>query len=504
MRGMTGIERLVDRTLLIGFEETEPPAWALRAAPRVGGIVLFGPNFRSDADAARLAAILRAEGGDEGEVLLAVDEEGGDVTRLEYHGGSRDPGNYVLGAVDDLAATERIAGQIGARLRAAGILLDFAPAADVNADPENPVIGVRAFGHDPELVARHTAAWVRGLQDRGVAGCAKHFPGHGDTRVDSHRALPVVTCSEREWRRVHLPPFAAAIEAGVRSVMTAHLRLAALDDAPATLSRRILHDLLRGELGFEGVVVTDALEMAAIAATIGVEAGAVAALAAGADALCLGALGGLERYQRVRDAIVDAVRSGDLPVARVEQAAARVEALRVWTARAERTVPATADQNDLAGVPEDLGLDLARRAAKAIGVPPLGDRPVLVELRAEPNPAVGAAAWDLATPLRDLGFPPAVTVNLEGPDGAAARLAELTAGRPLVVVGRDVARNPWQREIWAAARGVSDQAVLVDLGLPRPGELGPGAVVLVGGAARPNLRAAAELLVKGSVPVNPA
>jgi beta-N-acetylhexosaminidase len=291
------------------------------------------------------------------------------------------------------------------------------------------------------------------------------------------------------WRRTHLPPFVAAISAGVRSVMTAHVRYPALDDAPATVSRAILVDLLRDELGFDGVVITDALEMAAIAARFGMAGGAVAALAAGADALCLGARGGEALYTRVRAAVVEAVRAGDLPMARVAQAAERVERLRAWTASA---VPV-----GLSPGHDDPGLDVARRVALARGVPPLHGRPVLIELRAAPNLAVGAAAWDLVAPLTERGYAPLLTARVTGAaDGLDAVLAG-SVGHPIVVVGRDVARHPWQREVWDAVRAARPGSVLVDLGLPRPADLGAGPYVLVGGAARPNLRVAAEVLVAG-------
>ena len=229
------------------------------------------------------------------------------MTRLEAATGSSYPGNGALGVVDDVELTERVAASLGAELAEAGVNLDFAPVADVNTNPQNPVIGIRSFGSDAELVARHVAAFVRGLQRAGVAACAKHFPGHGDTSVDSHLALPVVDALDPQ---VALAPFRAAIEAGVRSIMTAHIVVRSLGDAPATMSREILHDLLRGELGYDGMVVTDALEMKAISATVGVEEGAVRSLAAGADALCLGHDLFDESVVSVRDALVDAVRTG--------------------------------------------------------------------------------------------------------------------------------------------------------------------------------------------------
>ncbi len=155
-----------------------------------------------------LTADLRSERED---VIVAIDEEGGDVTRLEAATGSSYPGNAALGVVDDATLSERVAASLGAELAAAGVNLDFAPVADVNTNPQNPVIGIRSFGADADLVGRHVAAFVCGLQSAGVAACAKHFPGHGDTSVDSHLALPVVDAVDSQA----LLPFHAAIEAGV-------------------------------------------------------------------------------------------------------------------------------------------------------------------------------------------------------------------------------------------------------------------------------------------------
>ncbi len=236
------------------------------------------------------------------------------MTRLEASAGSSFPGNLALGVVDDTALTADVAAAIAGRLAACGVNMNLAPVADVNTNPDNPVIGVRSFGADPELVSRHVAAFVEGTQRQGVAACAKHFPGHGDTAVDSHVGLPVVAGD----LEAALLPFRAAIAAGVQAVMTAHLVVPALDEAPATLSPRILTRLLREELGFEGLVITDALEMRAISAGVGIEEGAVRALAAGADALCVGHDVHDDAVESILAAIVAAVGEGRLSRERLE------------------------------------------------------------------------------------------------------------------------------------------------------------------------------------------
>ena len=209
--------------------------------------------------------------------LIAIDEEGGDVTRLYYATGSPYPGNALLGRIDDLDLTAEVARSVALELRAVGVNLNFAPDADINSNPDNPVIGVRSFGADPELVSAHTAAWVAAHEAEGVAVSAKHFPGHGDTAQDSHLALPVVDLPLEELRERELRPFLAAIQAGARTIMSSHVLLPQLDpDRPATFSRAILDGVLRGELGFEGVIVSDALDMVGASGEIGIPAAAVA------------------------------------------------------------------------------------------------------------------------------------------------------------------------------------------------------------------------------------
>jgi beta-N-acetylhexosaminidase len=320
------LDRLAAACLQPSFPGHDVPPWVARWLDRgLGAITLFAYNVGDPEQLARLTAALRSERPD---LVLSIDEEGGDVTRLEADRGSSYPGNAALGAVDDPALTERVAAAIAGELASAGVDLNLAPVADVNSNPRNPVIGVRSFGSDPELVAQHVRAFVTGTQRQGVAACAKHFPGHGDTSADSHRELPVAGGDLEDA----LLPFRAAIDAGVKVVMVGHLLLPDLDDVPATLSRAIVTDLLRGELGFDGAVMTDALEMAAVSATYGVEAAAVRALSAGADTLGLGHDLHEEAVERVHAAIVAAVESGRLEEARLADAAARIAALAAWTA----------------------------------------------------------------------------------------------------------------------------------------------------------------------------
>src|SRR5690606_27316839 len=341
----TGTDTLTRDALAVlqpGFAGTTAPDWVRR---RLGeglvSVALFGRNVAGAEQVAALTAQLRAERDD---LLVAIDEESGDVTRLEVRTGSSFPGNHALGAVDDTGLTRDVARELGRRLAACGVNFNWAPSADVNANPANPVIGVRSFGGDTDLVSRHTAAYVEGLQSAGVAACVKHFPGHGDTHVDSHLALPRVDVTLDQLRRRDLVPFEAAIAAGTRCVMSAHILLPALDPAhPATLSPAALAGLLRapaeqGGLGFDGLTYTDAIEMKAISDTHGLAGGCVLAIAAGADALCVGGEPcDEEQVLYLRDALVAAVREGRLSEERLHDAAERVRALGAWAAAARAT-----------------------------------------------------------------------------------------------------------------------------------------------------------------------
>ncbi|GAB3212522.1 hypothetical protein GCM10027294_39260 [Marinactinospora endophytica] len=333
------IVRMVHQVLMPGFVGTEPPGWLARAVDEgTGAVLYFGPNLTGDP-----AALSRTLHGLRPDLVLASDEEGGRVTRLHAVQGSPYPGHGELGATGDLARTRAVAHAMGGELRGVGIDAALAPVVDVNVNPRNPVIGPRAFGADPREVAGHGTAFIRGLQEAGVAAAAKHFPGHGDTEVDSHLALPVVDVDLATLRRRELPPFAAAIQAGARMVMVGHIRVPALGEAPASLDPGA-YALLRGELGFEGVAVTDALDMRAVARHLGrgeldgIADGAVGALRAGADLLCLGnphEAGGSDEkiFGATVERIFAALSDGTVPVARLAEAAGRVGELAAWCAR---------------------------------------------------------------------------------------------------------------------------------------------------------------------------
>lgn len=424
--------------LLPGFEGPELPGWLReRLADGLAGVCLFATNIASPAQLRELTAAIRAANP---RAVIAVDEEGGDVTRLHQATGSPYPGNAILGRLDDVAYTREVAGVVGAELAAAGVTLDFAPDADVNSDERNPVIGVRSFGADPELVSRHTAAWIQGLQATGVAASAKHFPGHGDTASDSHLAMPVVELPLEILRTRELLPFAAAVAAGTRSVMTSHILLPRIDpENVATFSPRILGELLRGELGFAGAIVTDALDMRGASGEIGMAAAAVRALRAGADLLCLGTANTAAQVDELAEAVLAAVDAGRLAEAGARSAELGAPAPGVGTAA--RSAP-------------DFDLDRTIGAFDVADGVAIRPRRRLVQLETGSNIAVGVAPW--------------------GPAAAGADVVHVRDGEPVpvepgiqtVVIGRDNHRREWTRTAIAAVRARDPSAVIVDMGWP--------------------------------------
>jgi beta-N-acetylhexosaminidase len=498
------LAKLAAAVLQPGFVGTTAPDWVRRwLGDGLGGVALFARNVESPAQVAALTAQLRAERPD---VIVAIDEEAGDVTRFESRHGSSRPGNLALGAIDDPALTEAVARDLGHELARAGITLDYAPDTDVNSNPDNPVIGVRAFGAEPQLVARHSAAFIRGIQNAGVAACAKHFPGHGDTSVDSHHDVPLIDRDRAGLEACELLPFRAAIEAGVQVVMTGHLLVPAFDpDLPATLSRRILTGLLREELGFDGLIVTDGIEMQGVARKYGVDGATVRAIAAGADAICVG--GGLADEQTailLRDAIVEAVRTGELPYERLHDAATRVHRLADWTTRARKLVDVT-NQNWSDG--SAVGFEAARRAVRVTTTDgaalPIATPAHVVEFASSLNIAVGEETpWGISAPLDDL-LPGTTSIRLTEDyltsltDPPATVLAGAD-GRALVLVVRDLHRHAWLTEIVRTVVARRPDAIVVEMGVPVT-VLG-GVHVSTFGATRALGKAAAELIAGSPVP----
>lgn len=470
------LRRLTLRTLLAAFPGPSAPEWSLQLLSEgLAGQTLFASNITKPADVSKVTEQLRSVRPD---VLIAMDEEAGDVTRLGSADGSTYPGNTALGAIDDTRLTHDIYQAVGADLAALGITVNFAPTADVNTTSDNPIIGTRAFSADPAVTARHTAAAVDGLQSTGVAACAKHFPGHGSTTADSHTSLPTVDADRALLTGRDLPPFRAAIDAGTKAIMTAHIRIPALTgDDPATFSPAILQTLLRRDLGFQGAIITDALRMAgAVLAAGSVGAAAARALTAGADLLCIGAQVTPELIEHIVDEVAAAVTDGQLPVGRLEDAAARTAALATWTTRPRTPHPHSAT----------IGLEAARRAIHLEGDPTGFTQAFLIQLDAPRSIAEGKIPWGLAplTPQLSKLIAPATDINA----------ADIPADRPVIITGRRLYQSePARLLIDTLTR--THRVAVVEMGWPSPWRpAGATAFITSFGASQANSRAAAEAL----------
>jgi beta-N-acetylhexosaminidase len=403
-------------------------------AYRPGGLIYFDANLTDAEQIAGMSRDVQALAAEQGRgvpLFVGVDQEHGMVARLPV--GTRFPDAMAVGASHDTAMAELLAGTTAAELSALGINLDYAPVADVNTDPNNPVIGIRSFGSDPDLVAEMAVAEASAFAEGGVVSVVKHFPGHGDTDVDSHTGLPVIDLPRDRWEREHLPPFRAAVEADVDAIMTAHVLMPGLDGGddpdPATLSPSIIDGILREELGYDGVVTTDALNMEGVRQRHDDGEVAVMAIEAGVDQLLMP-----PDPAAAVAALRAAVEEGRLTEERVDESVLRVLALK------EKRGILEADPVDPSAAPEALGDDeAAQTVADASvtmlrnegGLLPLGDTPVRVE---------GAGADVIAAALTEAG----VTVDsaaetlVVGTDGATQEQRSLveSAQGPVIVVAQ--------------------------------------------------------------------
>jgi beta-N-acetylhexosaminidase len=382
--GMTPKEQ-IGQVLAVGFHHTTPSEDIIDLIQNhhVGNIILFKRNIdnvRQVRELTHSLQIIARESGHRYPLLIMIDQENGMVRRF---GRSTTifPGNMALGAIGSERIAYDIALATGRELKALGINMNLAPVVDVNNNPANPVIGVRSFGEDPQLVARLGVAMVKGYRTAGIITSLKHFPGHGDTAVDSHLALPIIPYSMERLEAVELVPFKSGIEAGADSVMLAHMYLPLLmhdEMMPSTVSPTIVTELLRKKLGFGGLIVSDCMEMQALAGTVGTEQGTVKALRAGIDLVLVS-----HHYSRQRgslEAIQTAVQGGALSADRVRQAAERVLQLK-------------ADRLSWNNLPDTTGTELIgnqahqqlRDHAYELSTTPVRDADGLLPLRLQPE-----------------------------------------------------------------------------------------------------------------------
>jgi beta-N-acetylhexosaminidase len=415
-------------------------------------------------------------------LMICVDQEGGQLMAIG-EGTTPLPGNLALGAARSPELARQAGQVLGRELAAMGINVNYAPCCDVNVNPQNPVVGTRSFGEDPGQVAELSAAFVEGIQSSGVAATAKHFPGHGDTASDSHHGLPVLPHSLERLRQVELPPFAAAIRAGVLLVMTGHLALPAIDrraDLPATLSPAILKGLLRDELGFRGVTITDAMDMQAIQQGESLGQEAVRAAAAGADLLLL--TPNPADHERIYASLAQAVQDAVLDSQEMGASTRRILALKQWLAegppRPDLDVvgssPHLAIAREIAErsitLVRDFPAPTSRRGLLPIRLPAGGRLAVILPRLLDLTPADTSSyvTHTLAQALRT--FHPDVDEFLvpHAPTEAdIASIRQVLTGYDLVIIGTvNASRQPAQAALVQAVLAADVPAIIVAMRMP--------------------------------------
>lgn len=443
------LESKVRQLFIVGFDGTTPTGAVTELVETgVGGVIYFARNIDTPEQVSACSRTLQraADQNDHSPLFITVDEEGGLVSRLPWTG--RLPSQMAMGAGEDSGLVRRAAAATARELRSIGINVNFSPVLDVNNNPDNPVIGTRSFGEHPERVSDLGVAVARGYEDEGVVACGKHFPGHGDTATDSHLDLPVVGHDRDRINAVELAPFRAAIDTGIGAIMTTHVSFPAFTDdeeRPATLSESVLTGLLREELGYKGLIVSDCLEMNAIADTYGTVEGAVQAVAAGCDLVTISHTA--ETQRAAIDAVVDAVRSGSIPESRVDASVRRIRRTKQWFAACSPThddalwEEANTQRRRLARRLAESGCTVVRNRDDVL--PIRGDTIHVISSGAGRGSTVESTADDLGVfvdRLRDHDR----HVELYALDSAGQFGDSIRDGEPVVVCTRDARSNPTQ------------------------------------------------------------
>lgn len=444
MKTFTDIDRLILSTFSPGFGGAVVPEWIKPWLENgLGSVTLFASNTPNFETASNLISEIRSYNPD---VLIAIDEEGGDVTRLFVREGSRYPTPALLGQCDDEDLTFRSYSSMGAILKSLGVDITYAPVADVVAYENNPIVGVRSFGMSSDVVNRHVLRAVQGLQSSGVSACVKHFPGHGAVLEDSHHDLPRIKLSKNDYERVHIEPFKNAIASGVSAVMIGHLIAECLDpNLPASLSSKILRDYLRSELGFKGLIVTDALDMGAIGGPTKIHESALNALTAGADLLCFSGMGDQSQFVvNSFEWIQSAFNRGEISEDSFIESSQRIGEIRVKNLESTK-VEQNIDYKELISGFEVLGdVELSSSAIN------------LVEIGTKPTIAAGDVSWGIHRELRSVG----ITCEIHASD------AENLASKKLVVAFRDAYRDgPLLATLNRLNQRFPD-AIFIDMGWP--------------------------------------
>ena len=382
----------VGQLFQIGFsgKEATPEIEEMIKKYKVGGIIYFSRNIDSPAQLAKLSNNLQKMAVENYNLplMISADQEGGTVTRLKRS--THFPGNMTLGATRDSDLAYRAGKATAGELENVGINMNLAPVLDVNNNPNNPVIGVRSYGEDPELVAKLGTSYIKGMQEGGVIACGKHFPGHGDTDTDSHLDLPIIKHDRKRLDSVELFPFREAIKTGIDSIMTAHINFPTIEPKeglPATLSKKVLTGLLREELGFEGLIITDCMEMSAIVNTFGTVEGSIKTLEAGSDTVLVS-----HSYKKQRksiEAVISAVEKGRISEERINNSVKRILKLKQKRIGLEEFKEA-----DYRKIDKDFSMKVAEEIAEK-GVTLVQDRDDLIPLTEIKDKKIGIIDFNM-------------------------------------------------------------------------------------------------------------
>lgn len=452
------VEQKVGQVLLVGFDGTTltPEFRDELARLYIGGVIYYERNVQSPSQVAQLNIALQQAAQQNGDpaLFITVDQEGGIVTRMrEDKGFVEFPGQMAIGATGDTNNARRIAQAMAHDLRDLGFNMDLTPDLDVNNNPANPVIGTRSFGADPQRVAAFGTAFIDGMQGAGMLAIGKHFPGHGDTGVDSHIALPSVPYDRARLESVEFVPFKAAMQANIAGIMSAHITFPAIDPTPglaATLSPKVLTDLIRGEMKYDGLVMTDELTMGALA-TSGYPApqAASAALKAGADILLFQT--GYAMHQQVYAMLVDHVQRGIIPMARLDEAVRRVllakQKFGILSGAHSAQSKDASQAKTISRAVAAQAVTLVRDDAKLLPLKP--DAKLLV---------VETGAYGLGKLLGATTLQVAANV-MKSEIAAVIQIAR--DGRTVIVATSDAARNPGQVELIAALKKANVPTIVI-------------------------------------------
>lgn len=439
-------DQLILSTFSPGFGGTSIPEWIKPWLDNgLGSITLFGSNTPTLESTHQLIQELRSYNED---LVIAIDEEGGDVTRLFVREGSRYPTPALLGKCDDEELTYSSYRSLGTLLRELGVNLSYAPVADVVAVHNNPIVGVRSFGTTADLVSRHVVQAVAGLQDSGVGACIKHFPGHGAVVEDSHHSLPRIKMSKADYEAGHVSPFRNAIARGVSAVMVGHLVVDELDaHKPASLSSKVQGEYLRGSLGFKGLIVTDALDMGALGGVPRIHESALQALLAGSNLLCFSGLG--DQSQIVEASFVrikDALKSGEI---KSDYLAGIASPVRDFNSK---ILVSTEEKSEVDF--DNLALGMHKSGSVNIKSPDVN----LIEIGTKPTIAAGDVSWGIHRELRAAG----VKFEIHASDSESALKSE----KQLVVAFRDAYRDSQLLATLQNLQKRKPDAIFIDMGWP--------------------------------------